>query len=62
MRRTSVAVARASHLLARSGAARGRNKPPVEVSGLLLHELIMLLANHGWSNIKITTTCIRSKF
>jgi hypothetical protein len=64
-RRSGAAVAKASHLLTRGrkrSAARGRSKPPVGVSGMLLRELWMLLANHGWPNVEKTTTCIRSKF
>jgi hypothetical protein len=60
-----VVAARASHLLSRgrrSGAARGRSEPPVTVSGLLLREPRMLLANHGLPNVERTKTCIRSKF
>jgi hypothetical protein len=36
--------------------ARGRSEPPVAVSGLLLHKLQMLLANHGWPNVEKITT------
>jgi hypothetical protein len=48
-RRSGAVAARASHLMAqgrRSGAARGRSKPPVAVSGLSLRELQMI-SNHG---------------
>jgi hypothetical protein len=45
-----------------SGAARGRSEPSVEISGLLLHELQMIHANHGWPNDEKITICIRSKF
>jgi hypothetical protein len=47
-RRSGVAVARAFHLVTRgrrSGAARGRSKPPIAVLGMPLHEL-RALANH----------------
>jgi hypothetical protein len=46
-RRTGVVAAVASHLVAqgRSGAAQGRSKPPIVVSGLPLRELRMF-ANH----------------
>jgi hypothetical protein len=61
-RRSGAVTARASHLLVQgrtSGAARVRNKPPIAVLGLPFCELRML-ANHNWSNIEKTTTCIRS--
>jgi hypothetical protein len=32
--------------------ARGRSKPPVVVSDLLLHEFRILLANHGGPNVE----------
>jgi hypothetical protein len=55
-------MARASYLLhargRRSGVAQGRSEPPVAVSGLLLHELYMLLANHVWPNVEKTITFI----
>jgi hypothetical protein len=40
--------------------ARGRNEPPISVSGLLLRELRILLVDHSWPNVE-TTTCIRFK-
>jgi hypothetical protein len=52
-RRSGAAAARASHLMVqgrRRGAAQGRSKPPVAVSGLPLRELRML-AKHGWPNV-----------
>jgi hypothetical protein len=57
-----MAAGRASYLLhvrgRRNGAARARSEPPVVVLGLLLRELRMLLANHGWFNIEKTTIFI----
>jgi hypothetical protein len=57
-RRSGAVVTGASHLVAwgrRCGAARGRSKPPIVVSGLPLRELWML-ANHRWSNVEKTTS------
>jgi hypothetical protein len=64
-RRSGVVAAKASHLLVRGrrrrGVARERSEPLVAVSGMPLHELLML-AKDGWPNVEKTITCIRSKF
>jgi hypothetical protein len=38
--------------------ARERSKPLVVVSGLLLCEFRMLLANYAWPNVEKTITCL----
>jgi hypothetical protein len=54
--RSGVAAPGTYHLVVRgrrSGAARGRSKPPVVVSGLPLHDLILKKQQHAQYNQSI---------